>query len=136
MSAAKVVALYPAGRFSLLVVEDDAVTRFRVSDALRAEGFKVLEASSGEDAVAVLEAMPVHLVFADINLPGGVSGLDVARFAKTRNPQPKIILTADAPPSDIPDLNEIGPFIPKPYSAADVAERVRRSLDPTREAGP
>jgi CheY-like chemotaxis protein len=132
VSAEKVVR-HPAARSNLLVVEDDADTRCRVADALRAEGFKVLEASSGEDALEVLQAMPVHLVFAEIHLPGPVGGLAVARLALTCPLPPKIILTGDATAeAAIPDLDGFGPFIPKPYSAADVVDIVRRALDPTQ----
>jgi CheY-like chemotaxis protein len=116
--------------FNLLVVDADAVTRCLVCDELRGEGYRVLEASSGADAVSVLRSMPVHLVLVDLSLPGPVDGLATARFATDLRPRPKVILASIGPPDGTADLEEIGPRVSKPYSVPDVIEAVRRSLDP------
>ncbi len=132
MNAAKITPLHPHLQPTLLVVEDDVITRFAVADELRAAGYRVLEASSAEEAIAVLERLPVHLLFIDLHMPGAQSGLDVARVAQGCRPAPKIVLTSGKePPDRAPEYRDLGPFIPKPYLMSRVLETVRRSLDPT-----
>jgi DNA-binding response OmpR family regulator len=134
VDASKVTRLHPQTPPTVLVVEDDVVTRFMVADELRATGFKVMEASTADDAITILESLPVHLVFADIYIPGQRSGLDVAKLARARRPPPHVILTSGrARADDIPGLEELGAFIPKPYILARVVDLVCRTLDPTRD---
>ena len=134
MNAAKVTRLRPDAPPTLLIVEDDVVTRFMLADELRACGFKVLEASNADDAMTILESVPVHLVFADIYIPGR-SGLDVARVAQTLRSAPHLILTSGkVRAEDIPDAQDFGPFIPKPYVLSRVVELVRRTLDPSESS--
>lgn len=135
MNAAKVTPLRRATP-SLLVVEDDAVTRCLICDQLRLEGFKVLEASSAEDAIAILQTVPIHLLLVDVSMIGERNGPDVAGFAKTCRPVPKILLTADETDADDTEtLREFGPLIRKPYVISQVVEVVQRSLDPTMGDG-
>jgi CheY-like chemotaxis protein len=118
----------------LLVVDDDVLTRLMVADELRASGYKVLEASSVEDAISILDTMAVHLIVADLHMPGAKGGLDVVRRAKDCRPLPKIILTSGKlPPDQISGLAAIGPFLSKPYLASRVLDLVRRSLDPPQD---
>ena len=132
MNAAKVTRLYPRAAATLLVVEDDAVTRSMIADELRTCGFKVLEASTAEDAVTILETLPVHLVFADIYIQGRRGGLDVARLARGLRPAPHIILTSGkVRAEDLPDAETFGTFLPKPYLLSRVVDVVRRTLDPS-----
>jgi CheY-like chemotaxis protein len=134
LNAANVTRLHPENPPTLLVVEDDVVTRFMIADELRLSGFKVLEASTAEDAITVLETVPVHLVFTDIHIPGQRSGRDVAEFARQVRPPPHIVLTSGkVRPEDMPGLQELGPFVQKPYLLSRVVELVHRMLDPTGE---
>ena len=132
VDASKVTRLRPQTPPTVLVVEDDVVTRFTIADELRSCGLKVLEASNVDDAVTILETLPVHLVFTDVYIPGRRNGLDLARAAKALRPAPHIILTSGkVRPDDVPALHELGPFVPKPYILARVADLVCRTLDPT-----
>jgi CheY-like chemotaxis protein len=70
MSAASVTTFPRRIPPTILVVEDNVLTRSAISDELRAHGFKVLEASSADDAITVLDTMRVDLLFVDIHLPG------------------------------------------------------------------
>ena len=132
MSAANVKRLHPRVPATVLVVEDDVLTRFMVADELRTSGFKVLEASTGADAISILETLPVHLVFTDIYIPGSLGGLDVAEAARGLHPAPHVILTSGRlRADDIPNVREFGPFVAKPYLLSRVVDLVRRMLDPT-----
>jgi CheY-like chemotaxis protein len=91
---------------TLLVVEDNVLVRHAVADALRYAGYTVLEASTAEEAKAVLTAVPVDLLFADLNIPARVTGFSVAQFARECCPSMPLIFTsgtrrgADARPAE------------------------------------
>jgi len=130
MSAASVTAFPRRTPPTILVVEDNVLTRSAVSDELRACGFKIVEASSADDAFTVLNTMHVDLLFVDIHVPGPRNGLDVARYVHARGMPTRLILTSamlDA--SAIPDLGYLGPFVRKPYLISHVIHLVSHSLN-------
>jgi DNA-binding response OmpR family regulator len=136
MSAASVTTFPRRIPPTILVVEDNVLTRSAISDELRAHGFKVLEASSADDAITVLDTMRVDLLFVDIHLPGTRNGLDVARHVRTNGMVTRMIMTSGvSEASSIPDLDDLGPFIRKPYLISRVIGLVSESLgwpDPPR----
>jgi CheY-like chemotaxis protein len=136
MSAASVTTFPRRIPPTILVVEDNVLTRSAISDELRAHGFKVLEASSADDAITVLDTMRVDLLFVDIHLPGTQNGLDVARHVHTNGMVTQMIITSGvSEASSIPDLDDLGPFIRKPYLISRVIGLVSESLgwpDPPR----
>src|SRR5690242_15577653 len=66
------------GSATILVVDDNAATRYSTSRVLRAEGFSVFEAGTGQDALALALGRPVDLVVLDVNLPD-LDGFEVCR---------------------------------------------------------
>lgn len=114
---------------TILVVEADVRTRCLVSDALRALGFKVLEASSTDEALTVLEAVRVDLLLIAIDLPGQRSGLDVARFVRTRRMPTRIIFVSGEGGSEAANLDDLGPVMRRPYAASAAVDLVARSLN-------
>jgi CheY-like chemotaxis protein len=114
---------------TILVVEDNVLTRSAISDELRAHGFKVLEASSAGDAITVLDTMRIDLLFVDIHLPGAQDGLEVARHVQRNGMVTRMILTSGvSDTSTIPDLDDLGPFIRKPYLISRVIRLISESL--------
>ena len=131
LNAAKITLLRPQLPASILVVEDDVLTRCAIADELRSEGFRVLEASSAEDAITILRSFPVHLAFIDLHVPGPRDGMRVAHFARDRRPQPKILLTSGrVRPGQIREAEDFGPFVVKPYRIDRVLNLMRDILDP------
>ena len=130
LNAAAVGDPFISGRAkTLLVVEDDVLTRYAVCDALRYAGYTVLEASSRVDSAAILSAVAVDLVFLDLNIPGEAEGLAVAEMARELYPQVKIILTSGRVPARLREtLESVGPFVPKPYLISRVVRLVRQKL--------
>ena len=125
MSAASVTVLPRRTPPTILVVEGDVRIRYRVSDELRAWGFKVLEAGSAPEALTVLDAVPVDLLVLALDLPVAGSGWDVVRHMRERPAPTKMIVTSgEMGPPDSP-----GPFIRKPYQAAEVARLAAHSLN-------
>jgi CheY-like chemotaxis protein len=127
MSAASVTAFPRRTPPNILVVEGDVRVRCLVSDELRAWGFKVLEASSAGEALTVLNAVRIDLLFVALDLPGAGNGWDVARHLRGTQPPTTIIVTSDA--ADVPATQRPGPFIRKPYQASQVAELIAHSLN-------
>ena len=108
-----IIQASPAATTTVLVVEDDFLVRLCAADALRDAGFKVLQAASGPDALRLLEAGPVHVVFTDINMPGAFDGAGLARRVKRRWPETVLVITSGrgCPEEGLGDTR----FLPKPY---------------------
>jgi CheY-like chemotaxis protein len=127
-------ASLPSGDETVLVVEDDADVRATAVVALRSLGYEVLEAGNAVEALAVLESRPdVDLLFSDVTLPGGIHGPDLARRARDRSPELKVLFTSGFSESVIIHrgvLDGTLPLIAKPYAIADLARRVRAALKP------
>lgn len=126
MNAATITPFPRRGSITLLVLEPDAVARCRVCDALRANGFKVLEASTTDEARAVLANLRVELVFADVRVP---DGLAFVQWLQAEHPATGTLLTAREPDLDPIHVPEgTAAFISKPYAVEDVVALVSRSI--------
>lgn len=111
----------------ILIVEDDGVTRLDAAVMIRAAGFDVMEASTADQAIALLESsLPIVVVFTDIEMPGSIDGQRLAHAVRDRWPPVHIVAT-----SGHFDLQSFGMlpdgvrFLPKPY----VHSAVTRILD-------
>ena len=112
----------------VLIVEDDFLLRIDAADMIEAAGFEVIEAADADQAIEVLEARSdITVVFTDIQMPGSMDGLKLARAVRGRWPPIKIVATSGRLNVGEPDLPEGGRFLPKPYSHAQVT-RVLREL--------
>jgi CheY-like chemotaxis protein len=81
-----------------LVVEDEWLVRMEIAEALDARGWTVLEASTGEAALAMVDHNPaVDLVVSDIRLPGPVTGWDVVDAFRAANSDVAVIYCSGNP---------------------------------------
>jgi PAS domain S-box-containing protein len=122
----------PGGSETILVVEDDARVRRVAVARLEDMTYRVLQAETAAEALAILGAHPeVALLFTDIVMPGGMSGDELAREARKLRPGLKIIMTSGfAEPSvAVRELAAEASWLKKPYSAMDLAVRIRELLD-------
>ena len=114
----------------VLVVEDEVLIRLVIADYLRDCGYKVHEAVSGEEAIAILQApeVSIDVVFSDVEMPGSMDGFALARWVRANKPGMEVILTSGIERSaDIAaTLCEAGPLMKKPYSSQDVVDRLRQ----------
>ena len=79
----------------VLVVEDEMLLRMRAVDIVEDAGFTSVEAVDADEAVAILESRSdIAMVFTDIQMPGSMDGLDLARTVHDRWPAIKIILVS------------------------------------------
>ncbi len=124
----------PGGSETILVVEDDARVRRVVVARLDDTGYRVLEADTAAQALPMLASHPeIALLFTDIVMPGGISGDELAREARLIRPDIKIILTSGfaEPGVAVRELAASASWLKKPYTAMDLALRIRELLDAT-----
>lgn len=107
---------------SILVVEDEFLVRLDIVDQLRERGFTVFEASNADEAVALLSLHSgIRVIFTDIDMPGSMDGLKLARAVRDRWPPIKIIVTSGHRRVAEQDLPSDSRFFAKPYEASEVA---------------
>jgi DNA-binding NtrC family response regulator len=117
---------------TILLVEDEILLRVCVADYLQEFGFRVLGASTADEAIKVIQqgAVPVDLVFSDIRMPGEIDGLGLAEWIRQNRPDLPIILTTGGGlPAGAKALCEDTPLIPKPYDLQRLAGRLRTVLE-------
>ncbi len=94
-------------------------------EALGDEGFDVIEAESGDEALPILQDGRIQLLLTDIQLPGMLNGRDLAERARAHNPAlPIIFMTGQPDPSD--RSNGLDVFISKPYTLTSICDVARR----------
>ena len=131
MSASDVAAEHHAQR-TILVVEDEALIRMMVVEELRESGFRVMEAASAPEAIALLAGDPgIDVVFSDVHMPGEVDGLGLACWVLRQRPGVKVILTSGViRTADLAaDLRNVGPILAKPYETATLVRRIRAAMN-------
>ena len=114
---------------SVLLVEDEENLASLVRAYLEKEGYHVISATSGAEALRAVEGEPVRLVVLDLNLPD-MDGLDVCRQIRTRSSVPVVMLTArDEEPDRLAGL-ETGAddYIGKPFSPRELVARMKAVL--------
>jgi CheY-like chemotaxis protein len=118
--------LHGAGR-AVLVVEDEADVRRIAVSALEALAFRVTDASSGEEALGILEQAPdIKLVFSDVNMPGSIDGIELGHIIKRRWPDIPVLLTSGY----LREEQDVSGFqvLQKPYRTVEFVEKLRTSL--------
>ena len=127
-----------ASQPTVLVVEDEPAQREVLAYNLEAEGFRVVKAENGEDALMSVAEENPDIIVLDWMLPS-VSGIEVCRQLKTRNETrgvPIIMLSARSEEVDKVRGLETGAddYVVKPYSLVELMARVRAQLRRTRPA--
>lgn len=117
----------PASKPAALIVDDEPFIRMAAADAFEDMGFCPYEAGDADEALGILSTHPeIELLFTDINMPGGMDGVALARCACSQRPGLGIIVTSGRErPKDVPGG---GTFIPKPYRPHQLAEAVERKI--------
>jgi CheY-like chemotaxis protein/two-component sensor histidine kinase len=119
------------GGETVLAVEDNASLRRVVVRQLKEMGYRVLEAENAVTAMSVLEREPVDLLFTDVVMATGASGIELARDALKRWPRLKVLITSGFPETKL-NGNGDGPIparlLNKPYRKEDLALAVRETL--------
>jgi CheY-like chemotaxis protein len=113
----------------VLIVEDEFLLRMDAVDMVEAAGFDVVEAANADEAIEILEGRrDITVVFTDIQMPGSMDGLKLARAVRGRWPPIKIIATSGQVHVAETDLPDGGRFLPKPYSPHQIAGVLRELI--------
>jgi PAS domain S-box-containing protein len=125
-SAAPAAAAAPASATTVLVVEDEDVIRGLVDGALRAEGYDVLLAADGDEALAHAREARIDVLLTDLTMPG-IGGRELADRLRADRPELKVMFMsgyADADAFAGGNLSEATVFLEKPFTFAHLKERV------------
>jgi PAS domain S-box-containing protein len=133
--AAKAEAARPspgASGETVLAVEDDPMVRRISVRRLRELGYKVIEAQDGNSALKVIDGgAAIDVLFTDVVMPGGMTGLDLAREARKRRPALKVLFTSGYSDPAVAKggmLTENADWLGKPYRTGDLAAKLRSLL--------
>jgi CheY-like chemotaxis protein len=129
----------PAGKETVLLVEDESEVREVAARILRWLGYTVLEATEGGDALRVCKQYknPIQLLVTDVVMPGGLDGRALAEKLAAEGLGARVLYISGHSEETVArhgvSLSQVA-FLPKPFSAADLAHRVREVLDCQRES--
>jgi DNA-binding NtrC family response regulator len=114
---------------TVLVAEDEHLTRWSVAESLREENYEVEEASNGQKAIALINAKPFDAVITDYHMPGTINGIDVLRHYDRRAPgKTKVLITAEIGAQQ--ELKAIGGIlVSKPFLLEDLVGIVNRRIE-------
>ncbi|HEV7672699.1 MAG TPA: sigma-54 dependent transcriptional regulator [Thermoanaerobaculia bacterium] len=119
---------------SILIVDDEEVLQDVLSTLLRREGYSTISATTGEEALELVEREEIDLILLDLMLPG-ISGRDVLRQIRQRDPeQVVVVITAYSSIESAIGAMRDGAFhyIPKPFKNEEVLLTVRKGLEQRR----
>jgi two-component system, response regulator PdtaR len=103
---------------AVLVVEDEALVRAFAAEVLEEAGYEVIEAPSADFALLVLGRRPdVVIVFTDVDMPGRLTGLDLARLVENHYPGIRIIIASGRTLPESTDMPAGAIFFEKPYAS-------------------
>jgi PAS domain S-box-containing protein len=137
--AAAAPADVPGGTETVLVVEDQAEVRRLALRILKSNGYDLLEASSGPDALELSRSHmgPIHLLVTDVVMPG-MTGRELANRLLEARPQIKVLYVSGYTGDVIGRQGVLDPgmaYLPKPFTPAQLALRVREVLGQSKTAG-
>ncbi len=126
-------ARVPKGDETILIVEDEEAVRRVALMILSDLGYRLLEAASGPEALTILDKHEdIDLLFTDVVMPGGMTGAQLAKRARKRNPSLSVLFTSGYSESGIFDhgvLHGSDDILNKPYRKDELAQKVRDVLD-------
>lgn len=117
----------------ILVVEDQPKVRRLACRMLERLGYDVLQSDTAAGALDILsDEAGIDLLFTDVVLPGGMSGIELADAARQTRPGLRILYTSGYAPELVLDANSAdqgAPLVSKPFQSDDLARMVRRVLE-------
>jgi CheY-like chemotaxis protein len=124
------VRTIPGQRPVVLVVEDESLIRTTAMDMVEEAGFEAIAASDSDEAIRILESRnDIRAVFTDVQMPGSMDGLRVARVVRSRWPPVALIVTSGQTNVADAHLPVGGRFLRKPYEAAHVGAVLHQLID-------
>ena len=120
----------------ILVADGDVIARHAIADYLRHCGYVVIEATSSDEVVTVLQApdLPVHFVLCDAQIGGRMTGFELGAWIRAERPAIKVALTGatDKTAKVAAQLCDAGPHLSRPYDPQMVVEHIKTLLENAR----
>ena len=116
------------GKKVVLVVEDEAKLRKVALKMLKRLGLRTMQAETAKEALDLLDSARVDALFTDIELPGGMNGIELADAVRKMHPNIKVLFTTGyAGETVLQDerLHDKGPWLLKPYSHIELARALK-----------
>jgi CheY-like chemotaxis protein len=111
---------------TILVVEDEALIRIWATDLLEENGFSVLEAKDADAALKLLQSRrDVKLLFTDVQMPGSLNGMELAREVHARWPHILLVITSGRERPTRAEIPDDGRFVAKPYSGEELLGQIK-----------
>ncbi|MET0272713.1 MAG: response regulator [Phenylobacterium sp.] len=118
----------PAG-LVVMMVEDEPLVREAGASVLVDAGYAVIKAAGANQALRALErGAQVHVLFTDIQMPGDLDGLELARVVSERWPQIRVLISSGQSAPKAEALPAKGRFLAKPYAATEMLRHIDELL--------
>lgn len=117
-------------QLTVLIAEDEFLSRWAVAEFLRERGYIVIEATNVADAISIFDSgSSVDLVFSDVHMPGELSGHALARWLDQNHPHIPLLLTSASPT----EANKLSAsparrFIAKPYELGELGALIESMI--------
>jgi CheY-like chemotaxis protein len=119
----------PGKKPAVLVVEDESLIRMSALEMVEAAGFEAVPAADADEAIRILESRnDIRAVFTDVQMPGSMDGLRLARVVRNRWPPVALIVTSGHVSETGSDLPSGGRFLSKPYQLSHVQTALRELI--------
>jgi CheY-like chemotaxis protein len=113
----------------VLIVEDEPIIRMLAMEIVAEAGFNGIEAANADEALLILESrVDIAVVFADIDMPGSLNGMQLAERIRDRWPPTEIILTSGQLRPSNDQMPTRAVFIPKPYQFSKIAQTLQQFM--------
>jgi signal transduction histidine kinase/CheY-like chemotaxis protein len=117
----------------ILIVEDDGGLRELATSLVEGLGYTVCSASTGAEALAVVERDPdIGLLFTDILMPGGINGFELAAEIRRRRPDVAVLMTSGFPGNFSPGASDDFEIIRKPFTQSELGAAFLKVLSSHR----
>ena len=113
----------------VLVVEDEIFIRINAIEMVEEAGFEAIGASNADEAIRLLESRnDIRAVFTDVQMPGSMDGLRLARVIRNRWPPVALIVTSGQTAGLKSDLPSGSNILAKPYEQMQIETVLRQSI--------
>ena len=114
-------------QYAVLVVEDDPILLMEAMELVEDAGLTAYGARNAEAAIGLLERhIDIRILFSDVEMPGSMDGLKLARAVRDRWPPVTIIMTSGRAKVTADDMPENGMFFAKPYPPTEIIQTLNR----------
>lgn len=131
----KTTARYTTQLEPILVVDDDRLVLLALEETLKRDGYDVLTAKNGQEAVAILQDHPISLILCDQRMPG-MTGVEVLAKAQELAPYAmRLMLTGNVDlesAMNAINIGQVSQYITKPWNEADLRKNIQTAIDTYR----